>query len=91
VASRSFVLFGLPNSLPGTRLGITVTKKYGGAVERNRAKRVVREIFRRNRAELLPPLDLVVNVRSAIRDEPFSRLEREFVQRFRKLAREFGR
>lgn len=32
----------------GPRLGITVTKKIGGAVERNRVKRLVREVFRQN-------------------------------------------
>lgn len=89
MTSPSFVLFGIPNGLPGTRLGITVTRKYGGAVERTRAKRVVREIFRRNRSVLVPCLDLVVNVRSALRDAPFDRLEREFVDRFLKLARGF--
>jgi ribonuclease P protein component len=35
------------------RLGVTVTKKVGSAVERNRVKRLVREVFRRNR-ELFP-------------------------------------
>jgi len=42
------------------RLGITVTRKFGGAVQRNRAKRVIREAFRRS-PELFPPgIDLVV-------------------------------
>jgi ribonuclease P protein component len=36
-----------------TRLGVTVGKRVGGAVQRNRAKRLVREVFRRNR-ELFP-------------------------------------
>lgn len=35
------------------RLGVTVTRKIGGAVQRNRVKRVVREVFRCNR-ELFP-------------------------------------
>ena len=47
------------------RLGITVTRKVGTAVTRNRAKRVVREAFRATR-ELWPPdVDLVVIVRRA--------------------------
>ena len=44
-----FLLVVRPNALPNTRLGITVTKKVGTAVQRNRIKRVVREVFRRNR------------------------------------------
>jgi ribonuclease P protein component len=45
-----FLIVVQPNALENTRLGITVTKKVGTAVQRNRIKRVVREVFRRNRA-----------------------------------------
>ena len=48
-----FLIVVQPNALHNTRLGITVTKKVGTAVERNRIKRVVREVFRRNR-QLFP-------------------------------------
>ena len=44
-----FLIVVQPNELDNTRLGITVTKKVGTAVQRNRIKRVVREVFRRNR------------------------------------------
>jgi ribonuclease P protein component len=41
------------------RLGIVVTKKIGTAVERNRIKRRIREVFRK-RAHSLPPMDVIV-------------------------------
>ena len=47
------------------RLGITVSRKVGGAVVRNRVKRQVREWFRSARLELRPGIDLVVIGRSA--------------------------
>src|SRR5690606_29130162 len=47
-----------PTRLP-TRLGITVTRKVGNAVVRNRIKRLVREVFRQHRARLPVGLDLV--------------------------------
>jgi ribonuclease P protein component len=51
-------------SLPGTgRLGITVSKKVGGAVARNRVKRWVRDCFRRGRDRFPRTLDLVVVAR----------------------------
>src|SRR6478672_7888645 len=45
----SYAVFVLPNGIGRSRLGLTVTRKFGGAVKRNRNKRIVREIFRRNR------------------------------------------
>jgi len=44
---------------PPTRLGITVTRKIGNAVARNRIKRLVREVFRQHRERLPAGLDLV--------------------------------
>lgn len=41
------------------RIGITVTRKVGNAVQRNRVKRVVREVFRRNRERFPRGCDIV--------------------------------
>jgi ribonuclease P protein component len=45
---------------PGSRLGVTVSKRVGAAVVRSRVKRLIREVFRQRRAEISPALDLVV-------------------------------
>jgi len=64
VSTRSFVLIIAARSDRGpTRLGITASRKIGGAVTRNRAKRIVREAFRAERELFLPGIDLVVIVR----------------------------
>jgi ribonuclease P protein component len=54
VHTRSLVLFACPNGLSFARLGVSVGKKHGGAVRRNRIKRVLRAAFRLSR-HLLPP------------------------------------
>jgi len=58
---RRLVLWGRLNALAETRLGITVGKRHGDAVRRNRAKRLLREAFRLSRAQLPGGLDLVVS------------------------------
>jgi len=54
VHTRSLVLFACPNGLAFARLGVSVGKKHGDAVRRNRLKRVLRAAFRLSR-HLLPP------------------------------------
>ena len=58
VHSRYYTLFVKANQSPTGRLGIAATKKLGGAVQRNRAKRLIREIFRHN--NIAPGFDVVV-------------------------------
>ncbi len=58
--TRSLLLLVLPGKTGRTRLGIAVSKKYGGSVARNRFKRVIREVFRRNRSRFPKSADVVV-------------------------------
>ncbi|MFH1913053.1 MAG: ribonuclease P protein component [Pseudomonadota bacterium] len=60
--TRSFVLFIVRRDigLDGLRLGLTVSRKMGNAVARNRIKRVVREYFRLHQYDFELPLDIVV-------------------------------
>ncbi|HLK92595.1 MAG TPA: ribonuclease P protein component [Polyangia bacterium] len=60
VAGSHLLLFALPG---GGRIGITVSKKVGGAVLRNRVKRWIRDCYRRRRPEFPPGYDLVVVAR----------------------------
>ena len=75
-------LFVLPNDSGVTRLGIAATRRLGGAVRRNRAKRLVREIFRRNPAAA--GLDIVVAPRRELLDGPFPSLEADYLSILRR-------
>jgi ribonuclease P protein component len=86
--TASFTVFGSPNSVGHSRLGLTVSRKVGGAVKRGRVKRLLREIFRRRRQEFEPPMDIVVNVRSTAVTRSVRQLEQEFLGACARLTRE---
>ena len=72
--SRYCVVFFAGNDLTHSRLGITATRKLGGAVVRNRLKRWTRETYRRQRLALgLDPrhLDYVINVKPGAADASY--------------------
>jgi ribonuclease P protein component len=62
-----------------TRLGITASRRYGPAHERNRFKRLVREAFRLSRMDLPNGLDLNVAPRQYARSAPFAAIQGELV------------
>ena len=64
VANRHLVLYTFPNaSTERPRLGLSVSRKVGGAVERNKVKRLLREAFAHAENELLSGQDVVVVAR----------------------------
>ena len=80
-ASRYFILLAVlregDSEAAGARLGVTVSRKVGGAVVRNRVKRRVREWFRRERSRLEERADLVVIARPPAAELPGQGVARE--------------
>ena len=86
-----FLIVVQPNALSTTRLGITVTKKVGSAVQRNRIKRVVREVFRRNRALFPASHDVVFIAKRGSQGIDFATLLNEVQRAAGKLRPEAAR
>jgi len=74
-----FLLFVTPGSSHQSRLGLTVSRKIGGAVVRNKVKRRVREFFRTRRFLFLTVIDLSVIARAPFVELSQSQLEQEIL------------
>ena len=85
-SSRSFVVFILPNEKEVTRFGLTTSRKLGKAHDRNRIRRRVREILRRERGRFPAGFDVVVNPRRSVLDRDFEALRTELVSVLRKMS-----
>lgn len=92
VGGRCFSLFYLRGAGDRHRLGLTVPRKVGGAVVRNRVKRRLREVFRLNREVLGEnPLDLVINVYPPGGQAASGELRAEFLRTAREAVEGRGR
>ncbi|MFQ5718141.1 MAG: ribonuclease P protein component [Acidobacteriota bacterium] len=80
-----------PGATAGHRLGLSVSRRVGGAVRRNRIKRRLREVFRLHREKLDGSLDIVVNGRREMAMMPFERLASSLLTAVQRARRDTGR
>ncbi len=66
------------------RLGVVTGRRIGGAVIRNRARRLLREVFRRNRFRMVPTLAVVLVARPSIATKEYRQVEYDFVEALRR-------
>lgn len=69
------------------RLGIIASRKAGPSVTRNRAKRTLRELFRRNQDALPPSCDVVVIVRPNFLEFPFAEIRTRYLHALKQTGR----
>lgn len=69
-----------------SRFGISVKKALGGAVVRNRIRRRIREILRRNKTEIPTGWNIVIHPRHSVAQAPFAPLEAELVRLLRSIV-----
>ena len=84
-ASHCVVVYCRRNGKKENRLGLTVSTKLGGAVQRNRIRRRLKEIYRLNEDKLKPGYDVVIVARTKSGTAPFSELEASMLSLLRKL------
>ena len=79
VADEHLVLYARKNHSATNRVGITVGKKLGHAVVRNRVRRRLREVYRLNEEKFLPGWDIVVVARTKAVSCDFSALTKAYL------------
>ena len=90
VSDARLIVYGLPNGRSFCRLGLSVSRKVGPAVQRNRLRRLYREAFRLSRAAMPVGLDLVLIPRSS-REPSLDEVQHSLQTLVQALARRLAR
>ena len=86
VYTDCFIAIVQKNTAQNNRIGITVSKKVGNAVKRNRIKRIIREYFRTNRDIISGPLDINIIARKGLASMPNHKIVDKLDKLFKKIA-----
>lgn len=84
-ANRFVVMYIMPNQLDYNRVGYSVSKKVGKAVIRNRAKRLMKEVFRLNEDRLKQGYDFVFIARVRMKEATYSDVEKSMKRLFKEM------
>ena len=91
VADHTLIVFAAPNELSHCRLGLSVSKKIGNAVVRNRWKRLIREAFRKSKSELPSGFDFVVLPQRNVDVRTVKHLDPSLISLISKIAKRTAR
>lgn len=81
---RMCVIYRMPVAKEPTKIGFVTGKKVGGAVARNRARRLMKEVYRLHQHEIREGYRIVIVARAAIQEASYQQVEKEMMYLFRK-------
>ncbi|HBV52284.1 MAG TPA: ribonuclease P protein component [Clostridiales bacterium] len=92
-AGRYLVMYVLPNKEGINRIGIAAGKKFGNSVQRNRMKRIIREVYRVSREHMAEGYDIIFMARASVRKakSPNNKLKAVSVPAYHEIEKEMKR
>jgi len=78
--NRSFVVYSIENSLPYNRYGISVSKKLGNAVFRNKSKRIIRSIVDNYKKDYINGKDYIIILRRGALEKNYQEQTKELIE-----------
>ena len=86
-ANQQFVIYCMPNpDVAHFRAGVSASKKLGGAVVRNRLRRMVKEIVRNHASKIRPHYDFIIIVRKPAVTMDYRGMEKSLLHLLRKAS-----
>lgn len=85
---KYFNLVYFPNSLSSSRMAVIVSKEVGNAVVRNKMKRWMRDLFRRNKEYLKHNLDILIIIKKDIQETSWTNLRENYLRAVKSIGEE---
>ena len=88
IKNKSFVIYYSSSNLPYCRFGISVGKKIGNAVHRNKYKRRIRTIIDNSKKDYINSQDYIIILRGSAKDKDYQSLEKDFLTLISNIRKE---
>jgi ribonuclease P protein component len=84
---KYFTLIYLSSASSVSRMAVVVSKKVGNAVKRNKIKRWIRSLFRRNKPLLKHPIDIVIIIKKEILEASWPKLREDYFTAIKSISK----
>ena len=84
---KYFNLIYFPNNLSFSRMAVIISKKVGNAVTRNKMRRWIRDLFRRNKEFLKDNLDILIIVKKDIQETSWTTLRENYLRAIKSICK----
>lgn len=85
-SDKLLVLYISRNNSDFNRIGVSVSKKVGNSVTRNRIKRLIKEVYRHNEMNIKKGYDLIFIARNSAKGKSYNEIERSMINLFDKAG-----